>query len=75
VIVGAGYAGHHCARYLERSLPREAAEIVIVCPADYTPYTSLLLEVGAGIVDPRHIAASPSATAAHPPRPRPSRGR
>ena len=30
VIVGAGYAGYHCARHLERQLPREAAEIVIV---------------------------------------------
>src|SRR5438309_1824803 len=50
VIVGAGYAGYHCARHLERSLPRGAAEIVIVSPADYMPYTSLLPEVGAGTV-------------------------
>src|SRR6516162_1038798 len=62
VIVGAGYAGYHCARHLERRLPREAAEIVIVSPADYMPYTSLLPEVGAGTVDPRHIAVSLSAT-------------
>jgi NADH dehydrogenase len=62
VIVGAGYAGYHCARHLERSLPREAAEIVIVSPADYMLYTSLLPQVGAGIVDPRHIAVSLSAT-------------
>jgi NADH:ubiquinone reductase (H+-translocating) len=62
VIAGAGYAGYHCARHLERSLPQGAAEIVIVSPADYMPYTSLLPEVGAGIVDPRHIAVSLSAT-------------
>jgi NADH dehydrogenase len=62
VIVGAGYAGYHCARHLERRLPRGAAEIVIVSPADYMPYTSLLPEVGAGIVDPRHIAVSLSGT-------------
>jgi NADH:ubiquinone reductase (H+-translocating) len=62
VIVGAGYAGYHCARRLERLLPRGAAEIVIVSPADYMPYLSLLPEVGAGIVDPRHIAVSLSAT-------------
>ena len=37
VIVGAGYAGYHCARHLERRLPREAAEVVIVSPADYMP--------------------------------------
>jgi len=62
VIVGAGYAGYHCARHLERRLPRGVAEIVIVSPADYMPYTSLLPEVGAGTVDPRHIAVSLSAT-------------
>jgi NADH dehydrogenase len=62
VIAGAGYAGYHCARHLERSLPPETTEIVIVSPTDYMPYLSLLPEVGAGIVDPRHIAVSLSAT-------------
>ena len=62
VIAGAGYAGYHCARRLERLLPREAAEIVIVSPTDYMPYTSLLPQVGTGTVDPRHIAVSLSAT-------------
>jgi NADH dehydrogenase len=62
VIVGAGYAGYHCARHLERRLPREAAEIVMVSPTDYMPYTSLLPQVGTGTVDPRHIAVSLSAT-------------
>ena len=62
VIVGAGYAGYHCARHLERRLPRGTAEIVVVSPADYMPYTSLLPQVGAGSVDPRHIAVSLSAT-------------
>jgi hypothetical protein len=62
VIVGAGYAGYHCARHLERRLPRGTAEIVIVSPTDYMPHTSLLPQVGAGTVDPRHIAVSLSAT-------------
>jgi NADH dehydrogenase len=62
VIVGAGYAGYHCARHLELRLPRGTAEIVVVSPADYMPYTSLLPQVGAGSVDPRHIAVSLSAT-------------
>jgi NADH dehydrogenase len=62
VVVGAGYAGYHCARHLERSLPRGIAEIVIVSPTDYMLYTSLLPQVGAGTVDPRHIAVSLSAT-------------
>lgn len=62
VVIGAGYAGYHCARHLERSLPRGTAEIVIVSPVDYMPYLSLLPEVGVGTVDPRHIAVSLSAT-------------
>src|SRR5262249_2101809 len=62
VIIGAGYAGYHCARGLERRRPAAAADIVIVSPTDYMPYLSLLPEVGAGIVDPRHIAVSLSAT-------------
>ena len=63
VIIGAGYAGYHCARGLERRLP--AADIVIISPTDYMPYLSLLPEVGAGIVDPRHIAVSLPATLRH----------
>jgi NADH dehydrogenase len=62
VIIGAGYAGYHCARGLERRLPAAGADIVIVSPTDYMPYLSLLPEVGAGIVDPRHIAVSLPAT-------------
>jgi NADH dehydrogenase len=62
VIVGAGYAGYHCARQLERLLPRGTEEIAIVSPTDYMPYTSLLPQVGAGTVDPRHIAVSLSGT-------------
>src|SRR5215470_970881 len=62
VIIGAGYAGYHCARSLGRRLPAAAADIVIVSPTDYMAYLSLLPEVGAGIVDPRHIAVSLSAT-------------
>ena len=63
VIIGAGYAGYHCARGLERRLP--AADIVMISPTDYMPYLSLLPEVGAGIVDPRHIAVSLPATLRH----------
>ena len=75
VIIGAGYGGYHCARGLERRLPAAAADIVIVSPTDYMPYLSLLPEVGAGIVDPRHIAVSLSATLRRPARPRPRRRR
>jgi NADH dehydrogenase len=62
VVVGAGFAGFHCLRRLEALLPREAAEIVVISPTDYMPYLPLLPEVGAGIVDPRHIAVSLTAT-------------
>jgi NADH:ubiquinone reductase (H+-translocating) len=62
VVVGVGFAGFHCLRRLERLLPPEAAEIVAVSPTDYMPYLPLLPEVGAGIVDPRHIAVPLSVT-------------
>ncbi|HYT25360.1 MAG TPA: NAD(P)/FAD-dependent oxidoreductase [Actinomycetota bacterium] len=62
VVVGAGFAGFHCLRRLEKLLPPEAAEIVVVSATDYMPYLPLLPEVGAGIVDPRHIAVSLSAS-------------
>jgi len=55
-VAGAGFAGFHCLLRLEALLPAEAAEIVVVSPTDYMPYIPLLPEVGAGIVDPRHIA-------------------
>jgi NADH dehydrogenase len=45
------FAGFHYLRRLERLLPPEAAELVVVSPTDYMPYLPLLPEVGAGIVD------------------------
>lgn len=62
VVVGAGFAGFHCLRRLEKLLPPEAAELVVVSPTDYMPYLPLLPEVSAGIVDPRHIAVPLSTT-------------
>ena len=72
VIIGAGYAGYHCARGLERRLPAAAADIMIVSPTDYMPYLSLLPEVGAGN---RRSAAHRGVAVGHaapgPPGPRP----
>ena len=56
VVVGSGYAGFHFCRQLERRLPPEAAHIVIISPVDYLLYTSLLPQVAAGVLEPRHIA-------------------
>lgn len=48
VVAGSGFAGFHCLRHLEKLLPPEAAELVVVSPTDYMLYLSLLPEVAAG---------------------------
>lgn len=56
LVLGAGFAGYHCLRELERRLPADAAELVVVNPADYMLYVPLLPKVTAGTLDPRRIA-------------------
>jgi NADH:quinone reductase (non-electrogenic) len=56
LVVGSGYAGFHFCRQLERRLPPAAAEIVMASPVDYLLYTSLLPQVAAGVLEPRHLA-------------------
>src|SRR4051794_30120421 len=56
VIVGAGFAGYHAARGLQRVAPE--AEIVLINPTDYFLYLPLLPEVAAGILEPRRICVS-----------------
>ncbi len=58
VVVGGGFAGFHALRKLEKILPPEAAELVLVNPSDYLLYSPLLPDVSAGVVEPRHIAVS-----------------
>ncbi|WP_245817086.1 NAD(P)/FAD-dependent oxidoreductase [Geodermatophilus saharensis] len=58
VVVGGGFAGFHALRHLQRHLPREAAELVLVTPNDYLLYSPLLPEVATGVVEARHIAVS-----------------
>ncbi|MGY1607858.1 NAD(P)/FAD-dependent oxidoreductase [Geodermatophilus sp. SYSU D00700] len=58
VVVGGGFAGFHALRYLQRHLPPDAAELVLVSPNDYLLYSPLLPEVATGVVEARHIAVS-----------------
>jgi NADH:ubiquinone reductase (H+-translocating) len=61
VIVGAGFAGYRAARSLRRRLG-EQYEIVLVNPTDYFLYLPLLPEVAGGVLDPRRLAVSLTAT-------------
>jgi NADH dehydrogenase len=58
LVVGSGFAGLSVARRLERLLPPDAAEIVLVSPNDHMIYTPLLPQVSAGVLEPRHIAVA-----------------
>jgi NADH dehydrogenase len=65
VIVGAGFAGYHAARRLTTgrgALAADDVEIVLINPTDYFLYLPMLPEVSAGVVDPRHVAVSLTAT-------------
>jgi NADH:ubiquinone reductase (H+-translocating) len=56
VVVGSGFAGVHAARTLERLLPDDAAELVLISANDNLCYSPLLPEVAAGRLDARRIA-------------------
>ncbi len=56
VVVGGGFAGFYASRALERLLPPEAAELVLVSATDHLCYSPLLPEVASGRLDPRRIA-------------------
>ena len=55
MIVGAGFAGFHCARWLDRHLAA-SAEVVLVNPGDHMVYSALLPDVAGGVVNPEGIA-------------------
>src|SRR5262249_15076887 len=57
VIVGAGFAGYHCAKTLSR-IARGRAEIIVINPTDYFLYLPLLPEVTVGLLDPRAVTVS-----------------
>ncbi|HET9292007.1 MAG TPA: NAD(P)/FAD-dependent oxidoreductase [Actinomycetes bacterium] len=56
LVVGSGFAGFHCMRRLEKHLPPDAADLLLVSAGDYLLYSPLLPNVAAGVVEPRHIA-------------------
>src|SRR4051812_24532183 len=56
VVVGAGFAGYHAARGLQKHAPD--AEVVLINPTDYFLYLPLLPEVATGILEPRRICVS-----------------
>jgi NADH:quinone reductase (non-electrogenic) len=58
LIVGAGFAGFHCARQLERLLRPDEAELMLASPVDYMLYSPLLPQVAAGIITPQATAVS-----------------
>jgi NADH dehydrogenase len=55
VIVGGGFGGLHCARGLERLLPDDQTEIVVINPENYMLFTPLLPEAAAGTLQPRVV--------------------
>src|SRR5881227_3104978 len=61
VVVGAGFAGFTAARKLSR-LSGGSADIVVINPTDYFLYLPLLPEVATGILEPRRVSVSLTAT-------------
>jgi NADH dehydrogenase len=58
VVVGGGFAGFNALRYLQRHVPADRPEMVLVNPTDYLLYSPLLPEVATGVIEARHIAVS-----------------
>src|SRR4051812_9962318 len=58
VVVGGGFAGFYALRRLQRQVPADRAELILVSPTDYLLYSPLLPEVATGVVEARHIAVS-----------------
>jgi NADH dehydrogenase len=55
LVLGGGFGGTYAARRLERRLPGDEAEIVLVNVENYLLYTPLLPEAAAGTIEPRHV--------------------
>jgi NADH dehydrogenase len=56
VLVGGGYVGLYCALELERRLTPQEAEVVLISEENFMLYWPLLVEVGSGDLEPRHVA-------------------
>lgn len=57
LIAGAGFAGYRTAHTLPR-LPRQKADITLLNPTDHFLFPPLLLQVAAGVLEPRRVTAS-----------------
>lgn len=58
VVVGGGFAGLHALRRLERLLPPDLADLVLISPTDHLVYSPLLPDVVSSTLEPRHVAVS-----------------
>ncbi|MFI6865436.1 NAD(P)/FAD-dependent oxidoreductase [Nocardia sp. NPDC050406] len=58
VIVGSGFAGVECARYLERKSRRGEVEVTLVAPDDGSLYLPLLPQVASGVLTARAVTVS-----------------
>ncbi|OAA24003.1 NADH dehydrogenase [Frankia sp. EI5c] len=58
VVVGGGFAGLRLLRRLEALLPADRAELLVISPVDHLLYTSLIPQVCASTVEPRHLAVA-----------------
>ncbi|HZC98896.1 MAG TPA: NAD(P)/FAD-dependent oxidoreductase [Actinomycetes bacterium] len=55
LVLGGGFGGMYTAHRLERRLPAEETEIVLINAENYLLYTPLLPEAAAGTIEPRHV--------------------
>ena len=55
LILGGGFGGFYTAQGLERRLPRDRHELILVSNENYLLYTPLLPEAAAGALEPRHL--------------------
>ncbi|WP_083913515.1 NAD(P)/FAD-dependent oxidoreductase [Nocardia concava] len=56
VIIGGGFAGVECARYLERRLKPDEADVQLVTPDAGLLYLPLLPQVASGTLNPRSVS-------------------
>ena len=56
IVVGAGFAGFHTMRQLERKLGPREADLILVTPQSYHLYQPLLPQVASGVLSSRSIA-------------------
>lgn len=58
VIIGGGFAGVKCAKRLRAKLPSAKYDIVLFNRENHMVFHPLLAELAAGVIQPRHVAAS-----------------